>query len=237
MLLLVLYKMRNCHPRSPPCLLSVYKQMTKVLLTGFEPNDEGLNASEIVVNALQKRPSSVVAEGGVELHCQILPGDTNKLRSALEGTLSESKPDVYLGIGQARGYNKIAIERMAKNLRYFVTPDKAGNTPKGEAVVSEGVIAYWHSLQNLEATVAALEDSGIPARVMNDCGTHLCNQAFYHSLYWSQQHQPSMRVGFVHIPALPEQVIQQWPEAPFMPLSMTCEAIAIIVRHQLVGLE
>lgn len=211
--------------------------MTKVLLTGFEPNDDGMNASEIVVNALREQPLPTLAEGAAELHCQTLPGDTNRLRTAVERTLGELKPDIYIGIGQARGYNKIAIERMAKNLRYFVTPDKAGNTPKGEPVTADGVIAYWHSLQNIEETVAALEDSGIPARVMNDCGTHLCNQAFYHGLHWSQQHQPSMRVGFVHIPALPEQVISQWSEAPFMPLAMTCEAIAIIVRHQLVVLE
>ena len=210
--------------------------MTKVLLTGFEPNDNGMNASEVVVQALKEKLPRTVAKGIFALHCQILSGDTNRLRFVIEDLLSGVRPDIYIGIGQARGYNKIAIERMAKNLRYFVTPDKAGNKPKGKPVVTDGAIAYWHSLQNLEATVAALEDSSIPARIMNDCGTHLCNQAFYHGLHWSQQNQPSMRAGFVHIPALPEQVIQQWPETPFMPLVMTCEAISIIVRHQLVVL-
>lgn len=207
--------------------------MTKVLLTGFEPNDDDTNASEIVIRALQDRLPTDLAESAVEGHFQILPGDTNKLGEVIEGMLGTLMPDVCIGIGQARGYNKIAIERMAKNLRYFVTPDKAGNAPKGEAVVPEGAIAYWHSLQNLETAVSALTGSGIPARVMNDCGTHLCNQAFYHYLHWRENHRPSMQVGFVHVPALPQQVIEQWPEAPFMPLEMTCEAILLIVKKQL----
>ncbi len=207
--------------------------MTRLLLTGFEPNDDGVNASEIVVSTLRDRLPNALSGSGVEGHFHILPGDTNKLGEAIEEILGALMPDVCIGIGQARGYNKIAIERMAKNLRYFVTPDKAGSAPKGEAIVPEGVIAYWHSLQNLEATVSALTSSGIPARVMNDCGTHLCNQAFYHYLHWREKHKPSMQVGFVHIPALPRQVIEQWPEAPFMPLNMTCRAVSLIVENQL----
>ena len=68
---------------------------------------------------------------------------------------------------------------------------------------------------------------------MNDCGTHLCNQAFYHFLHWKESNRADMAVGFIHIPALPEQVIRQWPEAPFMPSEMTCQAIALIVKHQI----
>lgn len=207
--------------------------MTRVLLTGFEPNDDGVNASEIVIRALQDRLPTALSQSEAKGHFRILPGDTSKLREVVEEMLNTLMPDICIGIGQARGYNTIAIERMAKNLRYFVTPDKAGNAPKGEAVVTKGAIAYWHSLQNLEATVSALTSSGIPARVMNDCGTHLCNQAFYHYLHWRERYRPSMQVGFVHIPALPEQVIERWPEAPFMPLEMTCKAVSLIVKNQL----
>jgi pyroglutamyl-peptidase len=207
--------------------------MNRVLVTGFEPNDDGINASEVVVQALTSQLSTELKTHRAELFFQVFPGDTNKLQEAVEDCLISVEPDVCIGIGQARGYNKIAIERMAKNLRYFVTPDRAGNTPQGVPVVEDAVIAYWHSLHDIEGTVRTLRDNGIPARVMNDCGTHLCNQAFYHCLHWSENHRPSMQVGFVHIPALPKQVIEQWPEAPFMPLEMTCRAIALIVDNQL----
>ena len=155
------------------------------------------------------------------------------LRKAIESQLELLVPDICIGIGQARGYNKIAIERMAKNLRYFVTSDKAGNTPKGEPVIEGAPIAYWHSLAEIQNMVPLLERHNIPARVMNDCGTHLCNQAFYHLLHWKERHRADMAVGFIHISALPEQVISQWTEAPFMPLEMTCQAIALIIKHQI----
>lgn len=47
--------------------------MIKVLLTGFEPNDDGMNASEVVVNTLREKSLLALTEGAVELHCQILP--------------------------------------------------------------------------------------------------------------------------------------------------------------------
>ena len=202
-------------------------------MTGFEPNDDGLNASEVVVNALQESLPAAVGLCSTRFYFEILPGDAYVLGEAISRKLEVIAPDICIGIGQARGYNKIAVERMAKNLRYFVTPDKAGNTPKGEPVIEGGPVAYWHSLEEIQDITPMLEHHGIPARVMNDCGTHLCNQAFYHFLHWKERHCLDMSVGFIHIPALPEQVISQWPEAPFMPLEMTCQAIALVIKHQI----
>ena len=122
----------------------------KVLIAGFESNDDGMNASEVVVRSLQEKLSDEIAPRAAQLSFQILPGDTHILGKTIERQLESLAPDIYIGIGQARGYNKIAVERMAKNLRYFVTPDKAGNTPKGEPVVEDGPIAYWHSLEGIQ---------------------------------------------------------------------------------------
>ena len=122
---------------------------------------------------------------------------------------------------------------MAKNLKYFVSLDKMGNAPKGESIVPDAPIAYWNSLDNIEHLVPLLESHGIPNRIANDCGTHLCNQAFYHFLHWREINNSDMKVGFVHIPALPQQVIEYWSEAPFMTMEMTCKAISIIVAEQI----
>ncbi|NEQ48064.1 MAG: hypothetical protein F6K00_32845 [Leptolyngbya sp. SIOISBB] len=162
-----------------------------------------------------------------------MPGDTDGLGQVVDETLDQDSPDIYLGIGQARGYNRIVLEQLAKNLRYFVTPDRAGNTPKGEPIVPNAPLAYLSSLPIPNELILRLEEHLIPARIANDCGTHLCNQVFYHVLHWSALHQPEMRVGFVHIPILPEQVIQYWPDSPFMPLDMTRSAIALILHQQI----
>ena len=128
----------------------------RVLITGFEPNDATVNASELVVNSLHDNPPEEISPYIDSINFKILPGDTNILENVLNEALHTLQPDICLGIGQARGYNKITIERMAKNFKYFVTLDKAGNAPKGEPVVSNAPIAYWNSLEDLEGLVSLL---------------------------------------------------------------------------------
>ena len=205
----------------------------RVLITGFEPNDNGLNASEIVVHSLQGNLPQILSQHSQSITFKILPGDTKRLGQVIEQILAEINPDICIGIGQARGYNRLTLERMAKNLRYFVTPDRAGNAPKGKLIVQEAPIAYWHSLLEQDSLIPMLENHNIPARISNDCGTHLCNQVFYHCLHWQERYQSDMKVGFVHIPALPEQVIKHWPESPFMPLEMTRQAISLVIARQM----
>lgn len=205
----------------------------RVLITGFEPNDDGLNASELVVVSLRDRPTPELSKYIDLIDFKIMPGNTNILGQVVDETLKTVAPDICIGIGQARGYNAIALERMAKNLRYFVTLDKAGNAPKGEPIVCNAPVAYWHSLQEQDSLVTLLTNHNIPARVSNDCGTHLCNQIFYHFLHWKELHNLDMKVGFVHIPALPEQVINYWAESPFMPMEMTRKALSLIVSRQI----
>ena len=166
----------------------------RVLITGFEPNDEGLNASELVVESLRDNPPQELSQYIENIDFKIMPGNTNLLGSIVNEMLTLCSPDICIGVGQARGYNKIIPERMAKNLRYFVTPDRAGNTPKGEPIVSGAPIAYWSFLLEQDDLIPFLEKKNIPARVSNDCGTHLCNQAFYHFLHWSEIHNSGMKV-------------------------------------------
>lgn len=205
----------------------------KVLITGFEPNDDGLNASELVVSSLRDNPTQELIQWIDIIDFKIMPGNTNILGQVVDETLKAITPDICIGIGQARGYNKIALERMAKNLRYFVTLDKAGNAPKGEPLVPNAPVAYWNSLIEQDNLVTLLESHNIPAKVSNDCGTHLCNQIFYHFLHWREIHNPDMKVGFVHIPVLPEQVIKYWAESPFMPMEMTRKALSLIISRQI----
>jgi pyroglutamyl-peptidase len=205
----------------------------RVLITGFEPNDDGLNASELVVISLRDNPTQELSQYVHNIDFRILPGNTNILGQVVDETLKAISPDICIGIGQARGYNRIALERMAKNLRHFVTLDKVGNAPKGEPIVSNAPAAYWNSLPEQDSLVTLLESHNIPAKISNDCGTHLCNQVFYHFLHWREIHSLDMKVGFVHIPALPEQVIRYWVESPFMPMEMTRKALSLIISSQI----
>jgi pyroglutamyl-peptidase len=205
----------------------------RVLITGFEPNDDDLNASELVVVSLRDHPTQELLKYIDDIDFKIMPGNTNILGQVVDETLKAVAPDICIGVGQARGYNRIALERMAKNLRYFISLDRAGNAPKGEPIVADAPIAYWNTLPEQDSLVKLLESHNIPAKVSNDCGTHLCNQVFYHFLHWRKIHHLDMQVGFVHIPALPEQVIKYWAESPFMPMEMTRKALSLIISRQI----
>lgn len=50
-----------------------------ILLTGFEPNDDGLNASKILVESLATDIPKKLCSFEHLLHYEIIPPDTNKL--------------------------------------------------------------------------------------------------------------------------------------------------------------
>ncbi|MFX0115835.1 MAG: pyroglutamyl-peptidase I, partial [Candidatus Hodarchaeota archaeon] len=50
-------------------------------------------------------------------------------------------------------------------------------------------------------------------------GTYGCNQLFYLSLHYATQMQLDAPIGFIHVPSLPEQVLNT-PQMPNMPLNI-----------------
>ena len=139
----------------------------RVLITGFEPNDDDLNASELVVVSLRDHPTQELRQYIDDIDFKIMPGNTNILGQAVDETLKTVAPDICIGVGQARGYNRIALERMAKNLRYFISLDRAGNAPKGEPIVADAPIAYWNTLPEQDSLVKLLESHNIPVKISN----------------------------------------------------------------------
>lgn len=85
------------------------------------------------------------------------------------------------------------------------------------------------SMLHMDAMVERLREAGIPAAMSDNAGNNLCNQILYEGLQHAEKHAGQPRCGFVHIPALPQQIIERWPDYPFMPLAMLREAMSIIL--------
>jgi len=81
----------------------------------------------------------------------------------------------------------------------------------------------------MDVMVKKLREAGIPAAISDNAGNSLCNQILYEGLQFAKKHAGLPRCGFVHIPALPQQVIERWPNYPFMSLDMIRGAMAIIL--------
>jgi len=143
--------------------------------------------------------------------------------AAAEAVLSAAedfRPDAILCVGQAGGRNTVTPERIAVNIRDARIADNAGNCPCGERITFDGPAAYFATL-NPEAMRDAILAAGIEATVSNSAGAFVCNDTLYTLLHHFDG--TSVRVGFVHIPYLPEQ------GSPSLPLDDTIAALTAAI--------
>ncbi len=175
----------------------------KVLLTGFDPfgGDKVNPATEAV-----KRVSDNV--NGVEVVKIEVPTVFHKSIDVVAKTIEEVKPDAVLCIGQAGGRAELTPERVAINLDDARIADNEGNQPIDVKIFEDGEPAYFATLP-IKAMVASMRNAGIPASVSNTAGTFVCNHLMYGVLYTLAKKNPGVRGGFMHVPFIPEQVINR----------------------------
>lgn len=208
-----------------------------VLITGFGPFDGGGNASEALVRALAGRGDRLAELAHSRVEALVLPVDTERAGGLLADAVARVRPSLLLMTGQAAGRSRLCLERVATNRRDFRIPDSAGTMLAGAAVLDLGPERYLANWPDPEGAVAALNAAGVPARVSDDCGTHLCNQILYLALHSAHDAGQRYAATFLHIPLLPEQVAAGEPaalrfgECPSMPLDMTVRGVEIVLGH------
>jgi len=193
-----------------------------VLLTGFEPFDgEPVNPSWEVARSLdgwQLLP-------GLRVRAVCLPTAFASAPAALRAALDAHHPPLVIALGQATGRAEVAIERVAVNLIDARIADNAGARPQDEPVRADAPAAYFSTLP-IKAMVAGLRAAGHPAGLSLSAGAFVCNQVFF-----ELQHALAgcgCRSGFIHLPALPEQVARRaLANTPSMALQAQVEAIRL----------
>jgi len=185
----------------------------KLLLTGFEPfGASQVNPSEQVVRALAREKLD-----GIELHTAILPVERVRGPQTLLDAVARVKPDAVVCLGQASRRMAIAIERVAINLMDYRIPDNAGEQIVDEPILRDAPAAYFCTLP-VRAMYAAVRAAGIPAELSLSAGTFLCNQVTFvllHHLAHAER-KSHTRAGFIHLPALPAQVVARDELIPSM---------------------
>ena len=76
--------------------------------------------------------------------------------------------------------------------------------------------------------VEEMKTNNIPAAISNTAGTYVCNHIMYGLLYNIDKKYPKMKGGFIHIPYIPEQVIEK--NAPSMSLENIVKGINIAIE-------
>ncbi|MHB8097740.1 MAG: pyroglutamyl-peptidase I, partial [Erysipelotrichaceae bacterium] len=148
----------------------------------------------------------------------------DKLTQAVETYL----PDVVLCVGQAGGRSDISVERIAINIDDCRIKDNEGNQPIDEPIVVNGPDAYFLTLP-IKSIVSNLQAQGIPASVSNSAGTFICNHVAYGMAHLAKTKYPNMKTGFIHIPFIPEQVLNK-SNMPSLPLDRIIKALEIVIQ-------
>ena len=191
--------------------------MSKTLLiTGFDPfGGQGVNPAWEAVKLL---PDAV----GDYILCklQIPTAFGLAAQTVLEGA-AQVQPELILCIGQAGGRDAVTPERIAVNIRDARIPDNRGFQPGGEPVAPEGPAAYFATVP-VKEMAQAIRDAGLPGAVSNTAGTFVCNDTMYTLLH--HYAGTPVRVGFIHVPYLPEQ------GSPSLPLEQTAAALEAAIR-------
>ena len=118
------------------------------------------------------------------------------------------RPDVVLSVGQAGGRSALTPERIAINLDDGRIPDNAGFQPVDQPIQPNGPAAYFTQLP-VKAMAQAIRQAGLPSHVSTTAGTYVCNHIMYEVQHLRATEFPQLQAGFIHIPFLPEQVVQR----------------------------
>ena len=190
--------------------------MEKLLITGFDPfGGETVNPSWEAVKLL---PDRIEDYELCKLEIPTIFGIA--ARTVLEKA-EQLRPDVILCVGQAGGRDAITPERIGINIRTASIADNAGNRPQEQPAVPDGPDGLFATVPVADM-VRAICDAGLPGKISNTAGTFVCNDTLY-TLLHNYQHT-SVRVGFIHVPYLPEQ------GAPSLPLDKITEGLTAAIK-------
>ena len=189
--------------------------MKKLLVTGFDPfGGASVNPAWEAVKLL---PDQI----GKYILCKLeIPTVFGLAAETVLQTAEVFQPDVILCVGQAGGRAAVTPERIAVNIRDAKIADNAGNIPCGQRIAQDGPAAYFATVPVAEMA-QAIREAGLPGTVSNSAGAFVCNDTLYCLLH--RYDGTAVRVGFIHVPYLPEQA------EPSLPLESTVKALAAAI--------
>ena len=175
--------------------------MKKILMLGFEPfGQDSINPALEAIKVLDNKE----LKGGVIITSSLPVVHQKSIDAAIQA-INVHKPDIVITVGQASGRFGITPERVAINLDDYRIKDNEGNQLIDEPVVEDAPAAYFSTLP-IKSIVKKLQEEGIPSSISNTAGTFVCNHIFYGVHHYIEDNNLNIKHGFVHVPALPEQV-------------------------------
>lgn len=173
-----------------------------ILLTGYERwGNTPINPAEHVARALDGREIA-----GAKVVARILPSSFFHCVEAAKTAIAEVEPEIVVMMGEFPWRAMLTVERIAQNLndgtRYGLL-DNEGYRMQDEMTAPDGPAAYYATVP-IRAMVKAMRAAGVPADISDAAGTFCCNHLMYGILHHVAIERLPIRVGWIHLPALPE---------------------------------
>lgn len=195
----------------------------KLLVTGFDPfGGEKINPS---IETVKRLPGEIAGAKIIKLE---IPTVCGRSVEVIEEAIIRYDPDVILSIGQAGGRADISVERIGINVDDFRIPDNEGNQRTDEPIDPQGPDAYFVKVP-VKAMAERIRERNIPASVSNTAGTFVCNHVIYGVCRLIDVKYPGKRSGFIHIPYLPQQVLDK-RNTPSMSQELMVEAVTAAIE-------
>ena len=193
----------------------------KLLITGFDPfGGARINPSWETVKRL---PDKI---GDWDLTKLEIPTVYRLGAQRVLDAAKELHPDAIICVGQAGGREAVTPEMYGVNLRHAGIADNAGQKPLATPII-QGAPATYPSTLPVFDMVRAVRATELPCRVSYTAGRFVCNDVLFTLLHYYQG--TDTKVGFIHIPYLPEQAKEGVPSLPLEDgVRALCSMIAVM---------
>jgi pyroglutamyl-peptidase len=195
----------------------------RAVVQGFGPFGEyAVNPSELLVRSLAER-------GDDDLVAEVLPVSMQRVAEAVPKLMDKHRPDVWLGVGLAAGRTALSIEAVALNLAHWpqASADADGVSVTRAPVAADGAAAYLTTLP-AERILGSWREAGIPGYLSQSAGSYLCNLSFYCAAQAARDLDIDCRVGFLHVPLLPDLVTEP-DRQPSMSMALQSAGLGLVL--------
>lgn len=191
--------------------------MKTLLITGFDP------FAHYIINpswkAVQALPDVI---GEFQLHKLMLPNIFGLEARILLEKAKQIKPDIILMCGMNSSSTKIEVNLAALNIRDAFLEDNLGKKPWGVPIIKDAPAAYFATIP-VHDIVRTLRAKRLPVDLALASGGYVCNDVFFLASHTFAG--TDTKIGFVHVPLLPEMVFDETLARPLKETAAVLEAI------------
>ena len=174
-----------------------------ILLTGFEP----FGGSDVNPSIMACRNLEGMKLNDYKLVVEEIPLRYEEIQPLLVESIMKYQPKAVIATGQS-GAPHLSVERVAINIAHARIPYNCGFQPKDKTIIEGGPVAYFTGLP-YRTILENLKKAKIPANLSNSAGTFGCNHIFYLLMHYVEENKLDIPAGFIHVPPLPEQVLEK----------------------------